>query len=280
MNNIKFLSTIFFLVFLNSCSNDQKEISVIKETDQELEIATSYKEAYDALEEGDPYFAAKKFLEAELLFPQSKWAAKSSLMASYSYYLQNYYSEALFNLERFLKTYPNNKNIPYAHYLIAMTYYEMIEDEKRDSEPLIKSKDKFQFIIKEYPNTDFGQDSKFKLNLINDILASKEMYLGRHYIRKEKWIAAMNRFKYVLEKFDQTIFVEEALHRLVEINYKIGLKEESQKYASLLGYNYLSSEWYKKSYKIFNKDYSDFTKRRSKDKKKKGVINKFKKLFD
>ena len=280
MKNIKFLSTIFFLVFLNSCSNDQKEISVIKETDQELEIATSYKEAYDVLEEGDPYFAAKKFLEAELLFPQSKWAAKSSLMASYSYYLQNYYSEALFNLERFLKTYPNNKNIPYAHYLIAMTYYEMIEDEKRDSEPLIKSKDKFQFIIKEYPNTDFGQDSKFKLNLINDILASKEMYLGRHYIRKEKWIAAMNRFKYVLEKFDQTIFVEEALHRLVEINYKIGLKEESQKYASLLGYNYLSSEWYKKSYKIFNKDYSDFTKRRSKDKKKKGVINKFKKLFD
>ena len=197
-------------------------------------------------------------------------------MASYSYYLQNYYSEALFNLERYIKTYPNDKNLSYAHYLIAMCYYETIEDEKRDSGPLLDAKKKFQYIIQEYPNSDFALDSSFKIDLIEDILASKEMYLGRHYIKKGKWVAAINRFKKVLNEYEQTIFVEEAIHRLVEINYKLGLLEESQKYANLLGYNYLSSEWYKKSYKVFNKSYG--TKKIKKEKK--GVISRFKKIFD
>ncbi len=276
MNQIKYLFIIFFLFFLNSCAKEEKEISIIKETNQELEISTAYKEAYKALEENDPYFAAKKFLEAELLFPQSKWASKSALMASYSYYMQNYYAEALFNLERYLKTYPQAKDIIYAHYLIAMCYYETIEDEKRDSGPLMKAQEKFKFILKNYPNSDFAMDSEFKLGLIKDILASKEMYLGRHYIKRGKWIAAMNRFKKVLDEYEQTIFIEEAIHRLVEINYKLGLIEESQRYANLLGYNYQSSEWYKKSYKVFNKKYqTDINK-----KKKKGVVKKFKKLFD
>jgi outer membrane protein assembly factor BamD len=265
---------------MNSCSQEKKEVSVIKTSTQNQELATIYNEAYNALEERDPYFAAKKFLEAELLFPQSKWAAKSALMASYSYYMQNYYVEALANLERYLNTYPSDQNISYAHYLIAICYYEMIEDEKRDSEPLNEAKKKFNFILKEYPNSEFSLDSKFKLNLINDILASKEMYLGRHYIKKKKWIAAINRFKYVLTEFDQTIFIEEALHRLVEINYKIGLLEESQKYANLLGYNYLSSDWYKKSFKVFNRNYEAKIYKEIKKDKKKGIINKFKKLFD
>ena len=193
--------------------------------------------------------------------------------------MQNYYAEALSNLERYLKTYPTDSNIPYAHYLIAICYYETIEDEKRDSAPLIKAKDKFNFIIKEYPNSDFALDAQFKIGLIEDILASKEMYLGRHYIKKGKWIAAINRFKYVIETYDRTVFVEEALHRLVEINYKIGLLNESQKYANLLGYNYLSSEWYKKSYKVFNKDY-EIKKIKITKKEKKGVLNRLRKLFD
>ena len=278
MNKFIFL-LLFFLLSLNACSKDKKKISLIKATSQDLEMISTYKEAYKALNEGDPYFAAKKFLEAELLFPQSEWAPRSALMASYSYYLQNYYAEALSNLERFLKTYPTNKNLSYVHYLIAMCYYETIEDEKRDSGPLLKAKDKFDFVVKNYPNTDFALDSKFKLGLIQDIIASKEMYLGRHYLKKKKWIAAMNRFKTVINNYDQTIFVEEALHRLVEINYKLGLIEESKKYARILGYNYLSSEWYKKSYKVFNQDYSIQVKEPIK-KDKKGVINKFKKLFD
>ena len=274
MRNNFFL--IILLLLFNSCSDQKKEISKITELDQNLELVSTYREAYEALQKNDTYYAAQKFLEAELLYPQSIWAAKSALMASYSYYLQNYYAESLINLERFIKTYPTDENIRYAHYLIAMCYYETIEDEKRDSAPLIKAKNKFEFIIDNFPNSDFALDSKFKIDLINDILASKEMYLGRHYIKKQKWIPAINRFQEVITEYDKTIFVEEAIHRLVEINYNIGLLEESRKYAKLLGYNYQSSEWYKKSYKIFNQDYS-FKKIK---KEKKGVIKRFKKLFD
>ncbi len=278
MNKFIFL-ILSFLFLLNACSNDEKEILSIKETKQDLEMIASYKEGYESLAQGDPYFAAEKFLEAELLFPQSEWAPRAALMASYSYYLQNFYAEAVSNLERFFKTYPTDTNLAYAHYLLAMCYYETIEDEKRDSAPLLKAKAKFTYLIDNYPNTDFALDAKFKIGLIEDVLASKEMYLGRHYIKKEKWIAALNRFKTVIENYDQTIFVEEALHRLVEINYKLGLLDQSQKYANVLGYNYQSSDWYKKSYKVFNRDYSAEIKKPIK-KDKKGVIERFKKLFD
>ena len=275
----KLLVIIIFLIFATSCAKQEKKVQNIKKTSQELEMTMAYKEAYDKLQFNDTYNAAQKFLEAELLFPQSIWAPKSALMASYSYYLQNYYSEALSNLNRYLKTYPKDKDISYAHYLIGICYYEMIEDEKRDIDPLLKAKDKFNFILNEYPNTDFALDAKFKLDLIQDILASKEMYLARHYQKKSKWIAAINRYKNIVEEYDQTIFVEEALHRLVEINYKIGLIEESRKYAKILGYNYQSSSWYKKSYKVFNKNYKDIVPKKI-DKNKKGVVDKFKKLFD
>ncbi len=275
---LSYLFLLFFF-FLNNCGKEEKEISVIKETSQELELVTAYNEAYEALNKGDPYFAARKFLEAELLFPQSKWASKSAIMASYSYYLHNYYSEAIANSERYLKTYPTDKDLIYAHYLIAMCYYETIEDEKRDTNPLLKAQNKFNYIITNFPNTEFASDAKFKVEFIEDLLASKEMYLGRHYIKKEKWIAAINRFKYIIEKYDQTIFVEEALHRLVEVNYKLGLIEESQKYANILGYNYLSSDWYKRSYKVFNKDYN-LKKNKPIKKDKFKVMERFKKLFD
>ena len=274
---LKYIFVIVF-IFLSSCSNKEKEISLIEEINQDAEMAATYKDAYLALEKTDYYYAAKKFLEAELLYPQSTWAAKSVLMASYSYYLQNFYAEALSNLERYLITYPTDENLPYAHYLIAMCFYEMIEDEKRDTAPLISAKDKFIFIKKNYSNTDFALDAEFKIEFINDVLASKEMYLGRHYIKKEKWIAAINRFQNVIKKYEETIFIEEAIHRLVEINYKIGLLNESQKYANLLGYNYQSGEWYEKSYKVFNQDYK--LKKIVQKKEKKGVIRRFKKLFD
>ena len=278
---IKFKFSIFVIIIflITACTKDPEKILNIKKTSQDLEMVVVYNEAYDFLNNKDPYNAAKKFLEAELLYPQSIWAPRAALMASYSFYLQNYYSEALSNLNRYLKTYPNDKNLSYAHYLIAMCQYEMIEDEKRDIGPLLEAKKKFSYILKNYPNTDFALDAKFKLDFIEDILASKEMYLGRHYQKKGKWIAAINRFQYVIKEYEQTIFVEEALHRLVEINYKIGLNEESQKYATLLGYNYLSSQWYKKSYKIFNKNFKEKTPKKIK-KEKKGVIEKFKKLFD
>ncbi len=275
----KLILVFIFLVILSACSQKETKIQNIKKTSQELEMTMAYNEAYEKLKVMDTYNAAQKFLEAELLFPQSVWAPKSALMASYSYYLQNYYSEALSNLNRYLITYPNDKDVSYAHYLIGICYYEMIEDEKRDIDPLLKAKEKFNLIITNYPNTDFALDAKFKLELIEDILASKEMYLARHYQKKNKWIAAINRYKNIVENYDQTIFVEEALHRLVEINFKIGLIEESKKYANLLGYNYQSSKWYVKSYKVFNRDYKEIIPKNT-DKDKKGVIDKFKKLFD
>ena len=279
MIKFKLIYIFIIAILFSSCSKQEEKIINIKKTSQDLEMVTVYNEAYENLNKNDPYNAAKKFLEAELLFPQSIWAPRSALMASYSFYLQNYYSEALSNLYRYLKTYPNDNNLSYAHYLIAMCHYEMIEDEKRDSAPLIEAKKKFIFILENYPNTDFALDAKFKLDFIEDILASKEMYLGRHYQKKGRWIAALNRFKYVVKEYDTTIFIEEALYRLVEINYKLGLEEESQKYATLLGYNYLSSEWYKKSYKIFNKNYQERVPKKI-SKEKNGVIKRFKKLFD
>ena len=276
----KKLIFLLFIVFtFSSCSNKTVKVSEIKEEKQELEMISVYRDAFEALESGDPYFASQKFLESELLYPQSKWAPRASLMASYSFYMYNFYSEALSNLERFLQTYPNDPNVDYAHYLIAICYYEMIEDEKRDTKPLIKSKQKFEFLVKNFPNTDFALDAKFKLDLIQDLLASKEMYLGRYYLKKEKWIPAINRFKVVLSEYDETVFTEEALHRLVEVNYKIGLTLEAENYAKVLGYNYLSSDWYKKSYKIFNQDYKLEIKKLTK-KEKKGMLDRFKKLFE
>jgi len=277
---IKISKLLFIVLFLQSCTAEKKEISIIKEMDQEQEMISSYKEGMDSLERGDTFYAAKKFLEAELLYPQSEWASKSALMASYAYYLQDYFSKALFNLERFLKTYQGDeKKESYAHYLMAMCYYELIVDEKTDLSSLVNAKNKFQYVINNFPESDFADDSKYKINLINDILASKEMYIGRHYIKKQKWIAAINRFKIVTKEYDRTIYVEEAIHRLVEIYYYLGLIEESKKYGGLLGYNYASSEWYEATYKIFNKDYKKIQIEKATKKEKKGLFKKFKKLF-
>ena len=267
---MKFIcKSLLVLLLLTSCAKDVEKKSLIKESDQELEMITAYKEGFENIKSGDHFFAAKNFLEAELLFPQSDWAPKSALMASYAYYLQDNYSDARFTLERYIKTYPQDSRIAYGHFLLAICYYEQIEDEKRDLEPLLIAKKKFNFIISNYSNTDFAEDSRYKLDLINDILASKEMYIGRHYLKKEKWIPAINRFKNILKEYETTVYTEEAIHRLVELHYHIGLIDESKKYAALLGYNYQSSEWYKKSYKIFNKKYQKKTAKNIKKEKKK-----------
>ena len=276
MQNILTILLSFLLVIISSCSSKNDKISILEDENLELQMIDAYKEAYDELEGGDVIYAAKKFNEAELLYPQSEWAPKSVLLAAYSYYSQNYYDEAISELNRFFKKYPKHKNLDYAHFLYAMCYYENIIDEKKDLEPLLISKKRFQFVVQNFPDTDFAQDAKFKINLINDVLASKEMYLGKYYIKKQKWAAAINRFKNILELYGTTIYVEEALHRLVETNYKIGLIEEAEKYANLLGYNYQSSQWYEQSYKIFNKEYQTSLQIK---KDKNSVFNKFKKLF-
>jgi len=267
------------LLMLTSCSNDEKKISIINNENIELQMIDAYKEGKKAFDGGDFIFASKKFNEVEILYPQSIWAPKSILMSSYSYYSGNYYNDGIYELKRFIKTYPKHKDIDYAYFLLASCYYETIVDEKKDLKPLIEAQKLFSLVITEYPNTDFAIDSQFKLNLINDILASKEIYIARLYQDKEKWIPAINRYKIVIDKYSETVYVEEAIHRLVEIYFKIGLVEESKRYAKLLGYNHQSSEWYKESYKIFNKNYKPKNKRNSNKTKNNFVIQKFKNLF-
>ena len=277
---LKILLILFSFLFILSCSDKSEKISKIAEVDMEHQMSSAYEEGYLALKNGDALFAAKKFNEAELLFPQSPWAPKSSIMAAYAYYKQSYYGDAIFELQRYLTTYPNHKDKSYAHFLLGMSFYEQIVDEKKDLNSILNSKQQFETVIREYPTTEFAMDAKFKIDLINEILAAKEMYIARYYLKKMKWIPALNRFKTVIKDYNTTIYTEEALHRLVEINYRLGLINESKKYANILGYNYQSSGWYKNSYKVFNKNYRDGVKELQKDKKKKsGLIKRFKELI-
>ena len=270
----------FFLIALLcfSCSNKEIEKSTINEVNLESQMIEAYKEGLKELDAGDVLFAAKKFNEAEILFPQSEYAPKSALMAAYSYYSQNYYGDAMAELMRFLRVYPNHKDIVYAEYLLGLCYYEQIVDEKKDLQSIINAKKTFDSLISKYPNSEFATDAMFKINLINEILAAKEMYVGRYYVDRKKWIPAINRFRVVIDDYETTIYVEEAIHRLVEIYYTIGIETEAKKYANLLGYNYQSSEGYEKSYSVFNQKYKKNIIKNIK-KENNSILEKFKSLF-
>ena len=276
---MKYIIYITLFILIQACSQKTEEIKTqVKGDSLKQQMIEAYNSGVVALENGDVLFAAKKFNEAELFFPQSKWAPKAALMASYAYWTQGYYSDSINELKRFIKRYPKNNDLDYAYYLLAINYYDSIIDEKKDIRPLNEAKKYFEFILKNYPKSDYALDGKYKLELIQDLLAAKEMYLARHYMKKQKWIAAINRLKFVTENYDTTIYIEEALHRLVEVHYKIGLEMEAQKYAKILGYNYQSSDWYKQSYKVFNKNYSSITNKK-KEKDKKDLLDKIKSFF-
>ena len=281
---LKFKILVFFIILnlLSSCSKEPLKDTTIKEKSLELQVEEAYKEGMEALNSGDVLYAAKKFNEAEILFPQAESAPQSALMAAYSYYTQDYYGDAIAELKRFLKVYPAHKDIGYVYYMIAICYYEQIVDEKKDLQSIINAKKNFNIILKDYPNTEYAMDAEFKIDLINDILAAKEMYLGRYYFDRKKWIPAINRFREIIDNYDTTIFAEEALHRLVEVHYTIGLIDEAEKYAQLLGYNYQSSKWYENSYSLFDKTYKKRKKKRLNTFKKKsdGLIKKFKTLLE
>ena len=278
-----FFFKLFSIIFLlASCSNDKVKKSVVIEKSLDLQVEAAYQEGKRSLEAGDVLFAAKKFNEAEILFPQSPLAPKSALMAAYSYYVQDYYADAISELSRFKKVYPQHSSLDYANYLLGLCYYEQIVDETKDLDSILKAKRQFKFLINNYPNTEYAIDAEFKIDLINDTLAAKEMYLGRYYLDQKKWIPAINRFRTIIDEYETTIYTEEALHRLVEVYYLIGLKDEAKKYASLLGYNYQSSTWYEKSYSVFNKLYEENKKKmKNKDKNKdNSILKKFKSLFN
>ena len=273
----KIVILIFFLN-LNSCSKKNEKISIVEEKSLETQMIDAYNAGLEELEKNDVIYAARKFNEAELLYPQSIWAPRAALMAAYAYFSQLYYDDTILELEKFLQKYKNHPRRDYAYYLLALSHYNLIIDETKDLEEILKAEKYFKIIIKNYPNTEFAIDSEFKLELIQEILASKEMYLARYYVDREKWIPAINRFKTVINDYETTIYVEEALHRLVELHYKLGLVDESKKYASLLGYNYQSSEWYEESYKILNKNYVKKVKKVDSEKER-SILQKFKDLL-
>ena len=266
---------IFILIF--SCSKKTELATTLKEKNLESQMIELYNEGIKEFEKGDVIFAGRKFSEAELLFPQSIWAPRAVLMSAYGYFSQGYYSNALNDLERFVIKYKDHPQIDYAYYLMALCHYDQIVDEKKDMNEILQAKKYFELIVNDYPNTDYAKDSKFKLEYITELMASKEMYLARYYLQREKWIPAIKRFQNVVKNYDKTIYIEEALHRLVELNYKIGLIDEAEKYALLLGYNYRSSKWYEASYKLLNKNYK--TKKISSKEEKETILKKFKLLF-
>jgi outer membrane protein assembly factor BamD len=279
MNKIFLFIFLFTLLVCCSKKEEFKE-SVIKEKSLDLQVLEAYQLGMKNLESGDVIFAAKKFNEAEILFPQSEWAPKSALMAAYSYYTQDYYGDTIAELERFIKVYPLSKNLDYVYYLLGVSYYEQIVDEKKDLQSIVKAKKYFEILIKNYPNTSYSLDAEYKIELVNETLAAKEMYLGRYYFNKKKWIPAINRFRTIIDDYETTMYTEEAIHRLVEVHYLLGLKDEAKKYASLLGYNYQSSVWYEKTYSIFDKKYEEKNKKRKKQKTKKNkTLKKIKSLF-
>tara|TARA_B100000886_G_scaffold215799_1_gene149684 strand:+ start:541 stop:1374 length:834 start_codon:yes stop_codon:yes gene_type:complete len=267
---------ILFFIFISSCSKKEQQISVLKEKNLESQMIELYQEAMQEFEKGDVIYAGKKFSEAELLYPQSIWAPRAVLMSAYGFFSQGYYSDAINDLERFILKYENHPQIDYAYYLLALCHYDQIINEKKDFNQILQSKKYFEYIINNFSNTDYALDSKYKLDFIIEIMASKEMYLAKYYLEREKWIPSITRFKNIVNNYEKTIYVEEALHRLVELHYKIGLVNEAQKYAAILGYNYQSSEWYESSYKILNKDYEKSKKEKN---NKNNLLKKFKNLF-
>ena len=278
MKLINFLFFLLLIINLASCSKKEEKVSLIKEKNLEMQMIEAYNEGLEEFNKGDVFFAAKKFNEVELLYPQSIWAPRSTLMAAYVWYSQLYFNDAIFELERFLDKYKNHPNTDYAYYLLGICHYNQIIDEKKDLGEILKAKTYFTMLINEFPNTDYAEDAQFKLELIEEVLASKELYLANYYFDREKWIPAMNRYKKIVNQYDTTIYVEEALYRLVELNYKLGLVNEAKKYTALLGYNYQSSEWYEKSYKILNKNYEN-PKIKQDLKNQKSLLKKFKDLL-
>ena len=268
---IRLIFYIIFALFLLSCSKDKD----IYTPTVKLDPYKIYKEGLDSFNENQFFFASKKFSEAEINFISPSAAAKSAIMNSFSLYAINFYDEAEESLNRYLKVYPADKYKIYAHYLLAIISYEQIGEEKHDLKPLLDAKKKIDYFLAEYPNSEYAIDLNLKKDLVTNQFAARELYIAKYYIKVQKWVPAINRLKIIIKDYGRTVFIEEALHRLVEIHYHLGMDDEANSFAAILGYNYNSSEWFKQSYKILNKNYN--FKKQDKSQKDKTL---FKKIID
>ena len=232
------------LVLLAACSGDDAN-QIVEKPVEEL-----YNAAQDLMDEGDYRGAAKAFEEVDRQHPYSQWATRAQMMTAFAYYEGSQYDEAVTAAQRFIELHPGHKDVPYAYYIVGICYYEQISDVGRDQEFTRKSMDAFNELIRRFPESDYARDARLKIDLANDHLAGKEMEIGRYYQRRKQWLAAINRFRSVIEKYQTTTHVPEALHRLVESYLALGVPEEAQSAAAVLGYNYPGSEWYQRSYAL------------------------------
>lgn len=250
VSNIKKLATglalaLFAAVALSACGGDKDTLEYV-----ERPVETLYNIAVDKLADKNYREAAQYFDEVERQHPYSVWARRSILMSSYAYYQFNKYDEAILAAERFISLHPGNRDAPYAYYLIAISYYERISDVGRDQQITEKALSALQNIVRRYPRSEYARDARLKIDLTNDHLAGKEMEIGRYYLKKGQIIAAINRFRNVVERYQTTSHVPEALHRLTEAYLTMGVTSEAQTAAAILGYNFPGSEWYEDSYAL------------------------------
>ena len=217
------------------------------------DVNTLYSLAKERADRGSYEDAAKLFDEVERQHPYSVWARRAQLMSAFSYYMAQKYPDAVSSAQRFLTIHPGNKDAAYANYLIAMSYYQQIEDVTRDQKITQQASDSFNELIRRYPQSRYASDARLKLDLINDHLAGKEMEVGRFYQRAGNWLAAATRFREVVDKYQTTSHTPEALERLVETYLNLGMPAEAQKAAAVLGANYPGSEWYKRSYELIQR---------------------------
>ena len=221
------------------------------------DVDTLYTAAKNKLDAGDTKTAAALFDEVERQHPYSPWARRAQLMSAFSYYAARDYTKAIQNAQRFLSIHPGNRDAPYAYYLIALSYYEQISDVARDQKDTLQAKEALTEVVRRYPGTRYADDARLKLDLVNDHLAGKEMDIGRFYQRSGKWLAAAVRFRNVIDTYQTTSHTPEALYRLVETNLVLGIPEEAQKAAAVLGANYPGNEWYQKAYALMQKHAPD-----------------------
>jgi outer membrane protein assembly factor BamD len=209
-----------------------------------------YNQAMDDLAAGNDKKAAKLFDEVERQHPYSSWATKAQLMAAYAHYRANEYDEAVSALDRYIELHPANPDVPYAYYLKGLSYYERISDIHRDQEMSEQARRVFEELANRYPDSEYARDARLKIDLCNDHLAGKEMVVGRYYLERGYYLAAINRFKTVIDAYQTTTHVPEALLRLTEAYTALGINDEARKSAAVLGYNFPQTEWYADAYAI------------------------------
>jgi len=231
------------LFLLAGCSSDKK-------IPPEKPLGQLYNEAMDEIQNDEKKKAIELFDEVERQHPYSVWAAKAQVMSAYLYYTEAKYTDAILTIDRFLQLHPGNKYAPYAHYLKGMCYYEQISDVSRDQYMTEHALDSFSRLIALYPKTEYAKDVKAKILLTENQLAGKEMDIGRYYLKQKKYGAALNRFADVVRLYPQSMYIQEALYRLTATYMALGLKDEAKRSASVLGYNYPESKWYKKAYDL------------------------------